>query len=81
MKRKISILSLSIVLTIILFATSTYMQRKLISYEPKTKCFIILLYVVCYGAAKIIKNKRLEEFFQPTPRFIQRNCLTLQSET
>lgn len=40
MKRKISILTIAIVLTIILFGISTYMQRKLINYEPETKCYV-----------------------------------------
>lgn len=40
MKRKVSILTIAIVLTIILFSISTYLQRKLINYEPVTKCYV-----------------------------------------
>jgi hypothetical protein len=40
MKRKINILFITIILTIIIFTISTYLQRKLIDYEPTTNCFI-----------------------------------------
>ncbi len=40
MKRKISILTIAVILTVILFGVSTYMQRKLINYEPETKCYV-----------------------------------------
>lgn len=40
MRRKISMLTIAIVLTVILFSVSTYLQRKLINYEPVTKCYV-----------------------------------------
>lgn len=40
MKRKISILTISIVLTIILFSISTYLQKKIVKYEPTIKCYV-----------------------------------------
>ena len=40
MKNKISILMIAVILTIILFAVSTYMQRKIINYEPTIMCYV-----------------------------------------
>ncbi|MBQ9266861.1 MAG: hypothetical protein IJ217_01020 [Clostridia bacterium] len=40
MKRKISVLTIAVILTLILFGISTYLQRKLINYEPTMKCYV-----------------------------------------
>lgn len=42
MKNKISILTIAIILTVILFLISTYLQRKLINYEPTMKCYVAI---------------------------------------
>lgn len=41
MKIKINILVITVVLTIIVFSISTYMQKKLINYEATISCFIL----------------------------------------
>lgn len=41
MNKKVSLLIVSIVLTIIVFVISTYMQRKLVNYVPTIKCIIV----------------------------------------
>lgn len=41
MKNKINVLIITIILTVILFSISTYMQRKIIDYEPTIKCLIL----------------------------------------
>lgn len=41
MNRKVSILIITIILTIIVFGVSTYMQKKLIDYIPTMKCIIV----------------------------------------
>ncbi|MBQ8299785.1 MAG: hypothetical protein IJX99_08055 [Clostridia bacterium] len=41
MKNKIGILSITLVLTIIVFSISTYMQKQLIDYEPKINCLVL----------------------------------------
>lgn len=42
MKKKISILTIAIILTVVLFGISTYLQRKLIDYQPTMKCYVAL---------------------------------------
>ena len=42
MKKKISVLTIAIILTLILFGISTYMQKKLINYEPTVKCYVAI---------------------------------------
>ncbi len=41
MKVKVNVLIISIVLAIILFAISTYMQRQLVDYEAKVSCLML----------------------------------------
>lgn len=41
MKNKIILISGTLILTIILFAISTYTQKKLINYEPKVECLFV----------------------------------------
>lgn len=41
MNRKVSILIISVILTVIVFCISTYMQKKLINYIPTMKCMIV----------------------------------------
>lgn len=41
-KNKISILSIAIVLTIITFAISTHLQKKIINYEPQVKSLVLV---------------------------------------
>lgn len=41
MNKKVSLLIISIVLTIIVFGISTYMQKKLVNYVPTMKCIIL----------------------------------------
>lgn len=41
MKNKIVLLTGTIILTVILFAISTYTQKKLINYEPKVNCLFL----------------------------------------
>ena len=53
MKNKIIILSGTIILAIILFTVSTYMQKKLINYEPKIECLFL--------KEDIKANQKLEE--------------------
>ncbi len=40
-KNKISILSITVVLTIVVFAISTHLQKQLINYEPQIKCLML----------------------------------------
>lgn len=57
MKIKINVLVIMIVLTIIVFGISTYMQKKLIKYEPKVSCLILV--------EDILENERvIEEKFK-----------------
>ena len=53
MKNKIIILTGTIILSIILFSISTYMQKKLINYEPKIECLFL--------KEDIKENQKLEE--------------------
>ena len=48
MNKKVSILIISIILTIIVFAISTYMQKKLINYVPTMKCMIVTKDIEAY---------------------------------
>ena len=41
MNKKVSLLIVSVVLTIIVFAISTYMQKKLVNYIPTMKCIVV----------------------------------------
>lgn len=41
MKNRVGILSITLVLTIIVFSISTYMQKQLIDYEPKISCLVL----------------------------------------
>lgn len=41
MNKKVSILIISVVLTIIVFAISTYMQKKLVNYIPTVRCMTV----------------------------------------
>ena len=41
MKNKVGILSITLILTIIVFSISTYMQKQLIDYEPKISCLVV----------------------------------------
>lgn len=41
MKNKIIVLVTTVILTIVLFGISTYMQKKLINYEPKVSCLFL----------------------------------------
>ena len=42
MNKKVSVLIVTIVLTIIVFSISTYMQKKLVNYIPTMKCLVVL---------------------------------------
>lgn len=41
MRKKFSILTITLFLTIIVFIISTYVQKQLIHYEPTVKCLIL----------------------------------------
>ena len=41
MNKKVSILIISVVLTLIVFGISTYMQKKIIDYIPTMKCIVV----------------------------------------
>ena len=41
MNKKVSILIISLFLTIIVFAISTYMQKQIVDYVPTMKCMIV----------------------------------------
>jgi len=41
MNKKVSILIISIILTLIVFGISTYMQKKIIDYIPTMKCIVV----------------------------------------
>ena len=41
MKKKTIIVVLATILTIVIFFVSTYMQKKLINYEPKVECLFL----------------------------------------
>lgn len=41
MNKKVSLLIVSIILTIVVFSISTYMQKKLVNYVPTMKCMVI----------------------------------------
>ncbi len=53
MKNKVGILSITLILTIIVFSISTYMQKQLIDYEPKISCLVV--------NQDIEANQKLEE--------------------
>ena len=53
MKNKTILLTGTIILAIILFSVSTYMQKKLIDYEPKIECLFL--------KEDIEENQKLEE--------------------
>ena len=53
MKNKVILYSGTIILTLILFGVSTYMQKKMINYEPKIECLFV--------KQDIIKNQKIEE--------------------
>ena len=40
MNKKVSLLILSIILAIIVFSASTYLQKKLVNYVPTMKCLM-----------------------------------------
>jgi hypothetical protein len=60
MKKKISLLLLTTLLTIIIFSVSTYLQRKLINYEPTISCFIALKDIIQYQKIDIKDVKKVE---------------------
>ena len=41
MSKKVSTLTIALILTIVVFIISTYMQKKLINYEPTIKCLVL----------------------------------------
>ena len=41
MNKKVSILIISIILTIIVFGVSTYMQKQLVDYVPTIRCIVM----------------------------------------
>ncbi|MBQ9279885.1 MAG: hypothetical protein IJ215_02400 [Clostridia bacterium] len=41
MRKKVSILTVTLIVTIIVFIISTYMQKQLINYEPTIKCLVL----------------------------------------
>lgn len=53
MKNKTMLLTGTVILAIILFSVSTYMQKKLINYEPKIECLFV--------KEDIKANQKLEE--------------------
>lgn len=53
MKIKVNVLIISIVLAIILFAISTYMQRQLVDYEAKVSCLIL--------TSDVLENELVDE--------------------
>lgn len=53
MKIKVNVLIISIVLAIILFTISTYMQRQLVDYEAKVSCLVL--------ASDVFENELVDE--------------------
>ncbi len=53
MKSKINVLVITAILTILIFALSTYVQKQLIDYEPTISCLMI--------AEDIIANEKIEK--------------------
>lgn len=53
MKNKSGVLAITLILTIIVFSISTYMQKQLIDYEPKISCLVL--------NQDIMANQKIEE--------------------
>ena len=62
MKNKINILAISIVLTIIVYGISIYMQKKLVQYVPTVKCLIVTDNIEAYSQ---IDNSQIKEVDMP----------------
>ncbi|MBO5179402.1 MAG: hypothetical protein J6B87_03555 [Clostridia bacterium] len=62
MKNKVNILLISIVLTIIVYGISIYMQKKLVQYVPTVKCLIITEDVEAYSQ---IDSSQIKEVDMP----------------
>jgi hypothetical protein len=60
MKKKISILLVTTLLTIIIFTISTYLQRKIINYEPTISCFVAINDIDQYKKIDIKDVKKVE---------------------
>lgn len=77
MKKKLSLLIVTVVMTIILFGISTFVQRKLINYEPRIKCYIAKEDILSH--TKISKNM-IEEVSVPIGMIVKTNIVQDFSE-
>ena len=60
MKNKVNILLISIVLTIIVYGISIYMQKKLVQYVPTIKCLIVTADVEAYSQLDYSQVKEVD---------------------
>lgn len=60
MKKKASILFVSIILTVIVYCVSIYMQKKLIAYVPTVKCLVATTDVEAYSRVDVSNIKEVD---------------------
>ena len=60
MNKKVSMLIVSVILTIIVFAISTYMQKKIVQYVPTVKCLIVTEDIEAYSQINELQIKEVD---------------------
>lgn len=60
MKNKVNVLLISIILTVIVYAISIYMQKKLVQYVPTVKCLIVTENIEAYSQIDISQVKEVD---------------------
>ena len=60
MKNKINILLISIILTIIVYSISIYMQKKIVQYVPTVKCLIVTEDIEAYSQINELQIKEVD---------------------
>ena len=77
MKNKISVLTIAIILTVILFSISTYLQKRIINYEPTIKC-----YVACQniGDGEKMSLEKMKQVEIPIPLVMDMKIIQEQND-
>lgn len=60
MKNKVNILLISILLTIVVYSISIYMQKKIVQYVPTVKCLIVTEDIEAYSQIDTSQVKKVE---------------------
>lgn len=60
MKNKVNVLLISIILTVIVYTISIYMQKKLVQYVPTIKCLIVTEDIEAYSQINISQVKEVD---------------------